>query len=397
MSLNFRDTAIAFKSHSTRSLRRSKWLFFILSKSFLVNFGKSLTLIAFSLRLPINVIILKTVFKQFCGGQTVGDSNEVIAHNWQHKVGSILDYSVEGQFNELGFEQTKKAIFETLTLVNSNPGVPLGVFKVTGLVETSLLKKVSSNSVLSIPESKAWEKGKTRIDDILNYAHSLNVPIMIDAEESWIQNAIDEIAERGMGFYNKKNAIVFNTIQCYKTDQLAHLKKSMARAKHNGYKYGVKLVRGAYMEKENTRAKELNYKTPIQPSKDHTDSQFNECIEFILENLGSPQNNGDINLIIGTHNEESVIFAVNKLREKKWPNSDAPVWFAQLYGMSDNISFNLANQGYKVAKYLPFGPIKEVIPYLFRRAEENTSVKGQTARELSLINKELARRKKLII
>ena len=182
------------------------------------------------------MIILKTVFKQFCGGQTVGDSNEVIAHNWQHKVGSILDYSVEGQFNELGFEQTKKAIFETLTLVNSNPGVPLGVFKVTGLVETSLLKKVSSNSVLSIPESKAWEKGKTRIDDILNYAHSLNVPIMIDAEESWIQNAIDEIAERGMEFYNKKNAIVFNTIQCYKTDQLAHLKKSMARAKHNGYK-----------------------------------------------------------------------------------------------------------------------------------------------------------------
>ena len=392
MSLNFRDTSIAFKAHSTRSLQRSKWIFFILSKSSLVRIGKGLTMAAFSMRIPINYLILKTVFKQFCGGQTVSDSASVISKNWKYNVGSILDYSVEGQIDELGFDQTQKSIIETIDLAKSNSGVPLAVFKVTGLVETILLFKMSSGINLTKHDLLSWEKGLERIDKILAHAHSLNVPIMIDAEESWIQNAIDEIAKRGMESYNKKDVIVYNTIQCYKTGQLSLLKKNIDRSLKADYMYGVKLVRGAYMEKENARSKELNYESPIQPSKHDTDKEFDECVKYVLKVIGSPAKKKCMGLIIGTHNEESTILAANILKNLGWENNEAPIWFAQLYGMSDNISFNLANDGYKTAKYLPFGPIKEVIPYLFRRAEENTSVEGQTGRELSLINQELRRR-----
>lgn len=392
MSLNFRDTSIAFKPQSTRSLQRSKWIFFILSNSYLVKIGKGLTMAAFKMRIPINYLILKTVFKQFCGGQTVTDSKSVISRNWRYNVGSILDYSVEGQIDELGFEETQKSIIETIDLAKNHSGVPLAVFKVTGLVQTTLLFKVSSGMDLTTDDLRSWEKGLERINKILAHAHSLDVPIMIDAEESWLQNAIDDIAKRGMELYNKKEVIVYNTIQCYKMGQLSILKKNIDRSVKKDYLYGVKLVRGAYMEKENTRSKELNYESPIQPSKYDTDKEFDECVKYILEVIGSPQKKKCLGLIIGTHNEESTILAASILKNLGWKNNEAPVWFAQLYGMSDNISFNLANNGYKTAKYLPFGPIKEVIPYLFRRAEENTSIEGQTGRELSLINQELHRR-----
>jgi proline dehydrogenase len=392
MPLNFRDTSIAFKAQSTRSLQRSKWIFFILSKSSLVRIGKGLTMAAFSLRIPINYLILKTVFKQFCGGQTVSDSKNVISKNWKYHVASILDYSVEGQIDKLGFDQTQKSIIETIDLAKNNSGVPLAVFKVTGLVKASLLQKVSSGMNLTKDDLASWEKGLERIDEILAHAYSLDVPIMIDAEESWIQNAVDDIARKGMELYNKKDVIVYNTIQCYKIGQLSLLKKNIDQSIKADYLYGVKLVRGAYMEKENSRAKKMGYKSPIQPSKYDTDKEFNECIKYVLKIIGSPAKKKGIGLIIGTHNEESTILAANTLKNLGWENNEAPVWFAQLYGMSDNISFNLANNGYKTAKYLPFGPIKEVIPYLFRRAEENTSVEGQTGRELSLINQELLRR-----
>lgn len=395
MSLDFRDTSIAFKSHSTRSLQRSKFLFLVISNSFLVKIGKSLTVFAFKLKLPINFLILKTVFKQFCGGQTVEDSKEVISENWKFKVGSILDYSVEGQTNEFEFNNTKKAIIETIRTSKNNHGVPLAVFKVTGLINIKLLEKKSANLKFDKKEENDWKKGIKRVNEILSFANYLDVPIMIDAEESWIQKAIDEIAYDGMELYNRKEVIIYNTIQCYKKNQLVGLKKNIKCAKEKGFMFGVKLVRGAYLEKENSRSKEMDYESPIHPSKFHTDKEFNDCMNYILKIIDKPETKKTVSLILGTHNEESTMLAIKTLKENGWKHGEEPVLFAQLFGMSDNISYNLSNAGYKTAKYLPFGPIREVIPYLFRRAEENTSVKGQTGRELSLIKTELKRRKSI--
>ncbi len=396
MSPDFRDTSIAFKSHSTRSLQRSKWLFSLISNSYLVKIGKVLTLFAFKLRLPINFLILKTVFEQFCGGQTVRDSNEVISKNWKFKVGSILDYSVEGQTDEFEFNKSKEAIIETIKMSKNNPGVPLAVFKVTGLISVKLLEKKSANLKFEKKDKASWKKGIKRVNDILSFADSLNIPIMIDAEESWIQKAIDEMALEGMKLFNRKEVIIYNTIQCYKKNQLVSLKKNIEYAKKEGFLFGVKLVRGAYLEKENARSKEMNYETPIHPSKFHTDKEFNDCMNYILRIIDKPETKKTVSLILGTHNEESTYIALKRLKENGWKKGEEPVLFAQLFGMSDNISYNLSNAGYKTAKYLPFGPIREVIPYLFRRAEENTSVKGQTGRELLLIKTELKRRKNIL-
>tara|TARA_Y100000389_G_C17415402_1_gene493391 strand:+ start:91 stop:1179 length:1089 start_codon:yes stop_codon:yes gene_type:complete len=362
----------------------------------LVKIGKVLTLFAFKLRLPINFLILKTVFEQFCGGQTVRDSKEVISKNWKFKVGSILDYSVEGQTDEFEFNKSKEAIIETIKMSKNNPGVPLAVFKVTGLISVKLLEKKSANLKFEKKDKASWKKGIKRVNDILSFADSLNIPIMIDAEESWIQKAIDEMALEGMKLFNRKEVIIYNTIQCYKKNQLVSLKKNIEYAKKEGFLFGVKLVRGAYLEKENARSKEMNYETPIHPSKFHTDKEFNDCMNYILRIIDKPETKKTVSLILGTHNEESTYIALKRLKENGWKKGEEPVLFAQLFGMSDNISYNLSNAGYKTAKYLPFGPIREVIPYLFRRAEENTSVKGQTGRELLLIKTELKRRKNIL-
>jgi proline dehydrogenase len=393
MDLNFRDTSIAFQSHSNASLKRSYWLFKTLASPRLVAMGKMLTLKALQWRLPIKGLIRSTVFKQFCGGETAPECTSVAQRNWTHGVGSILDYSVEGQKDPDAYQQTVEMTIQTLALASKEDALPLGVFKVTGLADTRVLEKVSAGIQLKGEEELAWQQTKERVDQICHFAHEKKVPIMFDAEESWIQPAIDTLAYNAMRAFNQETVIIYNTIQCYRTGRLAHLEKQLQRAKKEGYGLGIKFVRGAYMEKERDRAKEMGYLSPIQPDKASTDLEFNRCVTTMLQSLGGPGSNAKLALMIGSHNEESALIAANLLVQAGWEPQNAPVWFAQLYGMSDHISFNLAHHGFKVAKYLPFGPIEKVMPYLFRRAEENTSVKGQTGRELGLIKAELQRRK----
>lgn len=395
MPLNFRDTAIAFQSHSDASLNRSYLLFRTLASPFLVKVGTFLTLWALAWKLPIKGLIRATVFRQFCGGETVADCKPVAQHHWKLGVASILDYSVEGQTDQAAYEHSVEMTLETLALAAKEDSVPLGVFKVTGIADTDMLEKVSQGIELNSSEAIAWERTQARVDRICHYAHSVGVPVMIDAEETWIQEAIDRLAYQAMQRYNREDVIVFNTIQCYRTERLAALHAAMLAAEQGGYGLGIKFVRGAYMEKERSRAQSKGYPSPIQPSKAATDVEFNACVKAMILALGRPEDSKTLALIIGSHNEDSAELAANLLLEQGWSASEAPIWFAQLFGMSDHISFVMAHHGYRVAKYLPFGPIEKVMPYLFRRAEENTSVKGQTGRELALILEERQRRKRL--
>ena len=392
MPLNFRDTAIAFHSHDDTSLRRSYWLFKTLASPALVQMGKGVTLWALQWRLPIKSIIRATVFKQFCGGETVLDCKPVAQRNWALGVGSILDYSVEGQTDQKAYDHTTDMTLQTLAMAANEPGIPLGVFKVTGLADTGMLEKVSRGEALSTSESEAWERAQARVDRICHYAHQVGVPVMLDAEETWIQDAIDRLAYQAMARYNQEKVIVFNTIQCYRTGRLEALNQALENAQKGGYGLGIKFVRGAYMEKERERAQKKGLPSPIQPTKEATDAEFNACVVRMISALGRPEDGQKLACMIGSHNEESAALAADWLTAQGWTPETAPVWFAQLYGMSDHISFVMAHHGFRVAKYLPFGPIDAVMPYLFRRAEENTSVKGQTGRELGLIQTERARR-----
>ncbi len=393
MPLNFRDTAIAFQSHSDASLSRSYLLFRTLASPSLVKVGKTMTMWALALKLPIKGIIRKTVFRQFCGGETVADCQAVAQHNWTLGVGSILDYSVEGQTDKEAYEKTVDMTLQTLAMAAHEASIPFGVFKVTGIADTRMLEKVSARHPLNEDEAIAWERTQARVDRICAFAHKVGVPVMLDAEETWIQDAIDQLALTAMAAYNKEKVVVYTTVQCYRTERLAALKKMYQDAQAQGYVLGVKLVRGAYMEKERARAKERGLPSPIQPNKMATDQEFDACVSFMLEAIGRPEQPSNMACMIGSHNEESAASAAAVLSAKGWAPGQAPVCFAQLYGMSDHISFVMAHQGHQVAKYLPFGPIEKVMPYLFRRAEENTSVKGQTSRELTLIQMERKRRK----
>lgn len=393
MPLNFRDTAIAFQSHSDASLNRSYLLFKTLASPSLVKIGKALTLWALAWKLPIKGLIRATVFRQFCGGETVADCKAVAQHHWTLGVGSILDYSVEGQTDQAAYDHSTEMTLQTLALAAQEEGVPMGVFKVTGIADTGMLEKVSQGLELNASEALAWERTQGRVDRICHYAHAIGVPVMIDAEETWIQDAIDRLAYEAMSRYNRDRIIVFNTIQCYRTERLVALNAAMQTSEQAGYGLGIKFVRGAYMEKERARAQSMGYPSPIQPTKAATDAEFNACVETMLRALGRPEASKAFALIIGSHNEDSAELAARLLTEQGWEPSEAPVWFAQLFGMSDHISFVLAHHRFRVAKYLPFGPIDKVMPYLFRRAEENTSVKGQTGRELGLILAERQRRR----
>ncbi len=392
MPLNFRDTATAFQSYDDASLRRSYLLFSALASPTLVRIGKAVTLWALKWRLPIQGILRATVFKQFCGGETVEDCAPVAQRNWAMGVGSILDYSVEGQTDQKAYEHTADMTLQTLALAANEPSIPLGVFKVSGLADIGLLEKVSRGDALRSSEIKEWERVQAIVDRICSYAHQIGVPIMLDAEETWVQVAIDTLAYRAMAMYNREKVIVYNTIQCYRTGRLEALNVALENAQEGGYGLGIKFVRGAYMEKERENALQRGLPSPIQPTKEATDNEFNACVALMISALGRPEDGQNLALMIGSHNEESASLAVDLLTAQGWTPEAAPVWFAQLFGMSDHISFVLAHHGFRVAKYLPFGPIQEVMPYLFRRAEENTSVKGQTSRELCLIQTERARR-----
>ena len=386
-NVHFDDTAVAFSYKSDRELKKANLIFTVVNHPWVSATATSLVKLGFALRLPIKGIIRATVFEHFCGGEDIHQSEKVIENLSKYGVGTILDFSVEGEKSEEGFDRTVDEILRTFEEAKGNPKVPFCVFKVTGMGDADLLEKVQAKTPLTDAEQVSFEKLKARMDKICARAHEYQVPVLIDAEDSWIQNPIDEIAYDLMQKYNQQKAIVFNTYQMYRTDMLDNLKNAYHRAAMHNYFLGVKMVRGAYMEKERERAAERGYPSPIHPNKEATDDCFNKGLAFCIDNKQR------ISLVCGSHNEYSNQYLTVLMDKHGMKPNDNRVWFAQLLGMSDNISFNLAKSGYHVAKYVPYGPVQSVMPYLLRRAAENTSVAGQSSRELTLIRKELKRRK----
>ena len=386
LQLDFSNTEIAFKAKSNSELRTSYFLFKAIGINWLVKIGTPLIETAFALHLPIKSLIKHTVYQQFVGGENITECEKAIDTLNKYNIGTILDYSVEGKESELDFENTCNETIDTIHKAKGNSKIPFCVFKVTGLARFALLEKISTNISLNENEIIEFDKVKIRIEKICKTAFENNVKIFVDAEETWIQNAIDQMATEMMVKFNKNEAIVYNTIQLYRHDRLVFLKESFNHAVANNYFLGIKLVRGAYMEKERARAAELNYTDPIQKSKENTDIDYDHALKFCLENINR------ISICAGTHNEKSSATLAQMMLDNNIEINDKRIYFSQLYGMSDNLSYNMANAGYNVAKYLPYGPVRDVMPYLFRRAAENTSVKGQTGRELNLILKEKARR-----
>jgi proline dehydrogenase len=387
MASIFENSERAFKLKTDSELERAYFLFKMISKEPLVRIGTAMTKFALNASLPVEGLIRSTVFDHFCGGVNEEDCLPVVDKLYGAGVSSVLDYSVEGKEDEAQFDSCLEKVVALTNFAEHKEAMPISVFKPTGLGRFAIWQKLTEGTALSPSETEEWERIKERFDTICKRAYETKVEVLIDGEESWMQDAADDLVAEMMAKYNKEEVIVYNTLQCYRWDRLDYLKKLHEEAKKGGFKIGVKIVRGAYMEKENDRAKEKGYPTPICESKEATDANFDTVMSYIFDHLD------DISMFLGTHNEKSSLMATDIMRAKGIPISDNRVWFGQLYGMSDHISFNLAAEGYNVAKYIPFGPVKDVMPYLIRRAEENTSVAGQTNRELELIKKEKKRRK----
>jgi proline dehydrogenase len=353
----------------------------------LTNLGITLTNWSLKLGLPVTGLIKKTIYKQFCGGETLMEAAATADVMEKYRVGIILDYGVEGKEDEHEFDKAVPEFIKAIEYAASKKSIPFISLKITGFARFRLLERVHEGAKLSESEQAEWDRVAVRIDKICSAAFKNKVMVLIDAEETWIQNGMNELVDSMMERYNKETAIIFNTFQMYCHGSLPYLKEAYEMAVSKGYILGAKLVRGAYMEKERKRAEERGYPSPIQPNKAATDNDYNEAVVFCLQQLEH------LSVFIGTHNEQSCMLAAKYMEQHHIPHNHSRVYFSQLFGMSDNISFNLAHEGYNVAKYLPYGPVKDVIPYLMRRAQENTSVAGQTGRELSLINKELMRRK----
>lgn len=383
----FNNTETAFKLKSDSELERAYFLFKMIANEPLVRIGTAATKFALNLHLPVEGLIRSTVFDHFCGGVNKEDCMSVVDSLYGAGVSSVLDYSVEGKEEEAQFDATRDMILKLIRFADEKKAMPFSVFKPTGLGRFALWVKKSAGEVLTSAEAEEWQRIVARYDLVCKTAHAAGISLLIDGEESWMQTAADDLCEQMMEKYNKESPIVFNTLQCYRWDRLEYLKEQHKKAQAKGYKVAYKVVRGAYMEKENDRAEEKEYPTPICESKQVTDTNFDAVMKYIIDHLE------DISLFIGTHNENSNYLGMDLLESKGIAKTDTRVWFGQLYGMSDHISYNLASEGYNVAKYIPFGPVKDVMPYLIRRAEENTSVAGQTSRELSLLKKEKERRK----
>ncbi len=382
----FENTEVAFQLKSDSELERAYFLFKMIANEPLVKIGTAVTKFALNVHLPVEGLIRSTVFDHFCGGVNEQDCMPVVDKLYSAKVFSVLDYSVEGKEEKEQFDTATKKILELTDFAEEKPAMPFSVFKPTGLGRIEIWQKKSEGATFSPKEQKEWDNIVHRYDTICKAAYHANITLLIDAEESWMQDAADELCRQMMEKYNTHRAVVFNTLQCYRWDRLDFLKNAHKKAQEKGYKLGYKIVRGAYMEKENERAEERGYPSPICKNKAETDANFNTIMQYIFNHLDA------ISVFIGTHNEESTYLAMEIMQRQNIKKNDNRVWFGQLYGMSDHISFNLAKEGYNVAKYIPFGPVKDVMPYLIRRAEENTSVAGQTSRELALLKKEKKRR-----
>jgi proline dehydrogenase len=385
--LNFQDTETAFADKTTAELHERQRLFKVMNSPLLNSLSTKAATFALGLGLPLKGLIKSTVFELFCGGETISECEPVVQRLGRSNIGSILDYSIEGKSTEEDFERTKEEILRTVKRAKDDPHVPFSVFKVTGIAPLGTLEKMSNKKKLDAKGQAKCERIHNRVNEICEYAHSIGQPIFIDAEETWIQDAIDRLATEMMEKYNRDSVIVYNTIQLYRKDRLQFLKESRRAASEGEYFLGVKLVRGAYMEKERERAKEQRYESPIHDTKKETDEAYDLAVDYCLKHLDR------VSVVAGTHNEKSTQSLVGKMYEKRIVPDHHHVYFSQLYGMSDNLSYVLGKNGYNVSKYVPYGPVEDTIPYLVRRAEENSAVSGQVSRELDLINRELIRRR----
>jgi len=386
MNNYFNDTKTAFSLKTDAELDRAYFLFKMIKSEPLVRIGTAVTKFALKAHMPVEQLIRASVFDHFCGGVTEEDCMGPIDKMYTKRVHAVLDYSVEGKEDEQQFDLAVEKTLTSIDFAKEKKSIPFAVFKPTGFGRFALYEKLGAGKELTAQEQHEWKRVLDRFHKVCTVALEKDVPLLIDAEESWMQDEADRLIESLMEKYNTQKAIVFNTLQMYRWDRLDYLKALYERSKAKGYIIGMKIVRGAYMEKERKRAAEKGYPSPICADKPATDKNYNEAIEFMLSH-------DRLALFAGTHNEESSYLAM-KIAEEKGVAKDHPnLWFGQLYGMSDHISFNLAKEGYNVAKYLPFGPVRDVMPYLIRRAEENTSVAGQTNRELELLKAERKRRK----
>jgi len=381
-NLSFDNTEVAFKSKSNAALRKASWLF--KSFDFPITLSWGPTLAKITVTLGLKALIKNTIFEQFCGGETIAECDTAIKKLSQSGIGTILDYSVEGAETAEAFDHTTEETISTIKKAKGNSDIPFSVFKVTGIVESDILQKVTEKKQLSESEVNKWETGRSRFFKICEAAAQNNVRLFIDAEETWLQEAIDRLAEEAMHKYNTSSAIIYNTLQMYRHDRLQYLKDQI---ESTDYFLGFKIVRGAYMEKERKRAQQMGYPDPIQPDKEATDKDYDQAVAICIENANR------IAICIGTHNEKSSLLGVELMNNSGLDAKDEKIFFSQLLGMSDHISFNLSHHGYNVAKYVPYGPVSAVIPYLTRRAQENSGMAGQMGRELGLITKELNRRK----
>ncbi len=402
--ISFDNTEFAFEYKSDKQLRKARFLFSLMGKPWLVKLGTRLAPWSVRAGLPVKGLIRKTIFAQFVGGETLEQTAGVAKMLGEYNVQVILDYGVEGKEGEENFEHACEEFIRVINYAGTQPNIPFMSVKVTGFARFGLLEKMDelmhaeegtlmkrfllAIDKLAPEEREEWHRIRHRTMRVCETAAARNVGVFIDAEETWIQDPVDALTILMMDTFNKKKAVVYNTTQHYRTDRQAFLHDSYKAAIERGFILGAKLVRGAYMEKERKRAEERGYPSPIFPDKEATDRDFNECVKFCIDHIDR------VALVVASHNEYSNLYATQLLQEKGLPLKHPHVHWSQLYGMSDNITFNLAHAGCSVSKYLPFGPIRDVIPYLMRRAQENTSVKGQTGRELGLIKKELERRRR---
>jgi proline dehydrogenase len=393
MNISFDNTENAFAYKSDKELKSAKFLFSTMEFPWFVQIGTRLTPFIMKTGLPVHGIIRKTIFKQFVGGETLDETAAIGETLGKYGVQVILDYGVEGKQGEESFDHATEEFLRVINYAASQTNIPFISIKVTGLARFGLLQTLDEAPRLRSgihdheEEIDEWDRVRERMYTICELAAEKNIGVLVDAEESWIQDPVDRLTIEMMELFNKEKVIVYNTIQLYRHDRLHFLKLSHRIAQQQGFMLGVKLVRGAYMEKERSRAHDRGYASPIQPDKAATDRDYNAAIAYCIDHLDQ------VSVIVASHNEETNLLAAQLLNDKGLPHNHAHIHFSQLYGMSDNITFNLAKEGFSVSKYLPFGPIRDVIPYLMRRAQENSSMSGQTGRELSLIKKELRRRK----
>lgn len=383
----FDNTQVAFQDKSNNELRKAYWLFRMIGNPLLVKVGAGLTRFALASRLPVSWALKPTVFNHFCGGETINSCDETIKRLGRSNIKTILDYSAEGKESDEDFDYTRDQILATMEKARTNPNIPYAVFKPTGVARFALLEKVQLEKSLSESEALEFERVKNRILTICQRSYDLGIPVMVDAEETWIQQIIDELVEEMIFRFNREKPLVYGTLQMYRQDRLDYLKSLNRRAREKGVFTAVKLVRGAYMEKERERAAEMGYSSPIYPNKAGTDKAYDDAVAYCIEHVK------DVAVCVGTHNELSCQLGAEKMISSGLPKDHPNVSFSQLLGMSDHISYNMAAEGFYVTKYVPYGPVKTVVPYLIRRAEENTSVAGQTSRELLLLSTELKRRK----